>query len=285
MILSRWTALLLLAAPLAAQLDEKAATAQFKVASKVQLKDFKEATTPLKQTLMDAIEAFEDELPGAVDPFATAETLAQALQTYHTEMRNLLLELSVTSAASWQQALSDFANGVPLNGIYPEGLVSGDGGPVDDLRAAVKKHLVKLAVAINKRLDKAEKAAEKEGFGLLAWSGTPSGLVDTTASEALSVGASPPLSIDVLLSLSELDVAADGRLWIGGTSTSGKLPVTVTVTSGLETIDSGSLAVNSTLVWLLPLDGEGAGVTEGNVIVLADVDGVGAIATASFGIR
>jgi hypothetical protein len=208
-----------------------------------------------------------------------------AMQTWHAEMRALLLDLSLAADASWQQALADFANGVPLNGLLPEGLVNGDGGAVDDLRAAVDKHLAKLATSLNKRLDKAEKAADKEGFGFLGWTGTPSGMLPSAADEALTVSSFPPFSIDILMSLSALDVASDGRMWVGGASNSGKLNVNVSVTQGLDTLDDGTVAVNVSLAWLLPLDGEGAGMPEGNVIVFADLDGIGAIESKAFGIR
>jgi hypothetical protein len=277
--------LLLLATPLAAQLSDKEATAQYKSESKTLLKDFKAASTDLKATVIDAIEVFEDGLPDAADPFASANTLAEALKDYHSSVRELLLEVSLASNAFWMQALSDFANGVPLNGIYPEGLVSGDGGPVDDLRQAVDKHLAKLATSINKRLDKAEKAAEKDGFGLLAWSGPPQGMVPGESSEALSVSAFPPLSIDVLLSLSALDTAADGRLWVGGSSNSAKVPVSLTVTQGLDTVDSAGVPVSTTQTWLFELDGEGTGLVEGNLLVFADLDDAGAIESSAFGIR
>ncbi len=278
-------ALLLLCAPLSAQLDEKAAVAQYKSETKALLKDFKADSTPLKQAAVDAIEAFEDDLSAGGDAFAAADTLAGALHAYHGDMRTLLLELALASDASWQQALSDFAGGAALDGIYPEGLVSGDGGAVDDLRTAVDKHLFKLAASLNKRLDKAEKAADKEGFGLLAWSGPPPGLNASAASESLNVSAFPELTADVLLSLSALDSAADGQLWIGGTSNSTKLPVAVSVTQGLAQLDSGGIPVSLQQTWQLHLDGSGAGLAEGNVIVLVDVDNTGAIAAKPFAIR
>jgi hypothetical protein len=284
MTLSRWAALLLLAAPLTAQIDDKAAVAQFKSATKTLLKDFKSASNDEKSALLDAIDAFEDELAAAVDPFAAGQSLADALQAYHSGIRTLVIEATIGGDAAWQQALSDFAGGAPLNGVLPEGLVSGDGGAVDDFRVDVDKQLDKLASTINKRLDKAEKAAEKDGFGLLAWSGSPPGLAASDANEAVAVSTFPPLAISVMLSLSDLAVANDGHVWVGGTSNGEKLPVSVTLSQGLATLDSANTPIFSQQTWMIGFDGEGGGVAEGNVTLIVDVDDTGAMVAESFGI-
>lgn len=280
-----WAVVLLVTAPLAAQVDDKAAVAQFKEDTKPLLKDFKSASNELKGVLTDAIEAFEDDLPGAADPVATADTLAEAVQSFHSGLRGLLLDVSLGADTAWQEALAANAGGTPLDGIYPEGLVSGDGGAVDDFRQSVDKQVAKIVSSLNKRLDKAEKSAESDGFGLLAWSGVPGGLNASAASEDLAGGSFPPFSIDIVVSFSDLATGGDGVLWVGGSANSDELPVTVTLTQGLVTRDEAVVPVETNQTWLVPLDGEGKGLPEGNLIVLADVDDAGEIVSAPAGIR
>ncbi len=274
----------LLAAPLSAQVDEVAVLAQFKADAKLVVSDLKAATVAPKAALIDAIAAAEDALEGGGDPATAGADLAAALQDFHVALRTALTASSTALDAAWLAALEALAAGGPLGGVYPDGLLSGDGGRLDDTRADIDKLLAKLAKSLNKRLDKAEQAAEKVGVGLLAWLAPPAGLQPSTADETLVVSTFPPLAIGGLLSVSTLGASGDGRVWAVGTTNTPLDSVEVDVLTGLAALDTGTV-VTPSLVWLVELDGTGGDLPEGNLLVSATVSGTGALLMHPFAIR
>jgi len=274
-------ALLLLAAPLSAQVDEAAVLAQFQADSKQVLAELKAATQAARADLFDAIAATEDGLAASGTAEVAGAGLAQALLAFELSLRTAQSDAAAQLDAAWLAALAGLAAGGPLGGAYPVGLASGDGGRLDDTRAAAAAQMAKLAKSVNKRLDKAEKLAAGLGVNLRAWLATPAALPASGADETLAFGSFPPLAIGAAVAASSAGAAADARLWVIGSTNSPLDVVHVEAVAGLAALDGGD-ATTSQTAWQIVLDGDGSGLAEGNVVLLAGLADGGAQVALAF---
>lgn len=272
----------------AAQLTEAQAVKQFKSALAQELPEIKADMNEAKLVCFDAIAAFEAVLKDGTYTTGDATTLFDALQTLQGFVGAITRAAGNSISLAAGDALEGLANGGDLAGIYPKGFDPGDGGLIDVFRANVHKLQDKLIAAVQKRLAKTRKLAEKQlGLGLTVSLARPGAVRDLTFSETggFFISEESPITVDLLLGVSELDALVDGVVYLGGTANPNLGVVDLLLTGPHEYTGSGGVPTSVQERWGATFDDFGAGVLEGVYIARATQGTDGPIATGSIGVR
>ena len=270
----------------AAQLTAAQATKQLKGALAQALVDLKSTMNESKVELFDALATFEGELKAGTYTTDDAATLFDALQVFMGEVGHATRSSGNDMALAATDALAGFADGAMLLGIFPAGFYTGDGGPIDAYRAAVRKAQDKTIAAVVKRLAKTRKLAEKKAnVGLTIALSAPGAMRDFSFDElgGGSESDETPITVDALMAVSDLAQTTDGMVFVGGSASPGLGAVAVELFGPDDVSGSGGVPTSVFHRWGLIVDG--GGVIEGSYIAVATQGTGGPLATGQIGVR
>jgi hypothetical protein len=181
------------------------------------LAGFRGAEREARRAFEADLAAFEASLAAPAVPLTTAAALGapiEALQRALVEALDAALEQAATAHAA---AMTDFANATAFAEPFPRDLLVGGGGAADRLRDALRPAAAKSAAKARKRLG--------QTFALLKAAGLRAAVrlepPRPSQEQAPNVNGSsavltPPLTIDVLVALSQAGQTAGGVLFAGG---------------------------------------------------------------------
>lgn len=277
-----------LAPAAAAQLTAAQALAQFKAGLADALGSTKASMAAAKSGFFVELAAFEAEVKAGTYDTADAAALHDALQVFMGGVGQATRAAGNAMGLAATDALANFSGGAALLGIYPKGLDPGDGGPIDTFRAAVRKAQDKTISAVIKRFGKTRKLAEKEaGIGLTIVLSAPGAVRDLSFDEisGFFISEESPITVDLLLAVSDLGTASDGIVFLGGTANQNLGALDVLLTGPSDFPDTTDVPTDVFERWSSVIDGGGAGIAEGVYICTATQGTGGSIATGSIGVR
>src|SRR5262245_12400392 len=115
------------------------ASKQLKQALAAEFKDLKADLAGHKATFFDALAAFEADVKAGNYDVPAVSTLFGALNEMMGSIGSRVRGAGNAAGSAATDALAALAAGGDLNGVFPDGFYPGDGGPVDVLRAKVRK--------------------------------------------------------------------------------------------------------------------------------------------------
>jgi hypothetical protein len=223
-------ALALLLAPRAAAQTPGQVLADFKKQAKVAVKDCKEALADAGAILQNDIENFElgfADLAGSDTPL---ETFVGKLIDYQAAAHLAVVQASNGIGDLAGAALAQLTPAGPDDDVHPKGLLTGDGGALDDVLAQLGKASAKASAGMAKKLDKlCKKLRAKTDMRLV---------IEIRAEPAFQIapisggfnGTTPSsLMIDLLVSFNRGGDDDDGRIWVSGfgESTAGDVSIVI----------------------------------------------------------
>jgi hypothetical protein len=245
--------------------DAGTALAQLKTSHAAAAKTLKANLTAARATFLADLKTFE----ATVKDGGANELLAQGLF-------DDLIALQIATGSAIQDAF--FATGIaakqalatlspPLNGIYPRGFTVGDGGLADQFRVQVNGTVQKHVASLRKRLEKTTTLADKAGVGLTFRIEVPVVLAELRWSEGtVNAAQATALAVETIVAVSMLDVAGDGRVFVGGHAESGPT-VDVELLGPIQSTTNGGVPVSNAR-WTTSV-----GTDEGNYFVNVEKPG------------
>ncbi len=276
-----------LAGTAAAQLTEAQAQKQFKAALAESKADLKAALADAKATFFVELGDFEELVKQGGYTVAEAENLFTDVQELMGSIGQAVRSVGNDIGLSATDALAGLADGGDLAGVFPDDFYPGDGGAIDKLRADAHKAQDKTIAAVSKRLKKTRKLVEQHaGVGLTVSLAAPASVRDLTWDEegGFFFSDESALTCDTLIAVSDLAVATDGVLHLGGTANPNLDAVTVELLGPLTDTFSGGVPTPSAERWGVVFDNV-TGVPEGVYAVSATQGTDGPLATGSIGVR
>jgi hypothetical protein len=217
-------ALLALSAPVAAQAELASAAKQARAACKAELSAFKAELDQAMDDAFETLEAFGNVAEGGLWSSIHADDLMATLDGTQEAVQVAAASLAQALAAAVYDALFALQPEALADGV-PASLTVGNGGVLDDSLAALDKALAKAYRKLNKRIDQLEDAVAAHTSFALQVTAFPPRAPAVAATASLSDGLQAALSIDLLLSTSDLSVAGDGYLCVGGTTSGAGIDV------------------------------------------------------------
>ena len=158
----------LFAAPAAAQLTSKQATAELKAAAKTRTSDLKAQLAELQDTATTAIESYEDHLAEHGFDANNLVGLFEALNTHVGGVSAALFTACQGFANDASDLLAQITDEEVLAGTPPASFSAGLGSTFDDARVKLASMAEKSQAAVFKRLGKTLKALDKLGVNAVA---------------------------------------------------------------------------------------------------------------------
>ena len=245
--------------------DAGTALAQLKTSHAAAAKTLQANLTAARAIFLADLKTFE----ATVKDGGANDLLAQALF-------DDLIALQIATGSAIQDAF--FATGIaakqalatlspPLNGIYPRGFTVGDGGLADQFRVQVNGTVQKHVASLRKRLVKTTTLADKAGVGLTFRIEVPVVQTELRWNEGtVSAAHATALAVETIVAFSMLDVAGDGRVFVGGHAASGPT-VDVELLGPIQSTISGGVPVSNAR-WTTAV-----GTDEGNYFVNVEKPG------------
>lgn len=266
------------AVPAAAQLTEKQALAQAKVAAKVALAGHKARVGPALDDLEAALDALVAGLQAGQFGTPLLQTFLDSAHAFQLEMTDATEDADLAIADGFTLALIDLGGGAgaALDGKYPADFYSGSGGACDDLQVALRKAVAKTYAKLRKRSDAAVKQARAVDVGLTIELFEPRPRGFNTPNEGSTAGAfQNPVICHLLVGGSSLAADGDGIVLAAGTGSSANGDVSVLLFAEPQLGDPAFVVQTTSVTsipdlggeWSLLVDDEGAGLPEGNYIV------------------
>ncbi len=257
-----------------AQITEKQAIAALRTAGKAAVKQIKTDIKTAGGVFQIQLAAFRAEVKSgdySVDKMLTM--LGQLDQLQSAIAQTVKTEHSLAVSAGAAATLGMFANGVPLNGIYPTGFYSGFGSELERIRRDIERTVARSHAKFVKRLAQTRVLLEKQAGVAMQFRVAPTLPFKKTSvgtGFTFSLSQDEPLVLDTLVTFSALDTADDGRMWVSGYAEVGLGDVLFSGTPSLITNDPIEVEL-STGRWAKLYDS----ISEGNYAVRVR-QGVGA---------
>jgi hypothetical protein len=214
--------------PVAAQISEKEAIAQVKAATKAQVKAFKQNAAAALTTLDASLDTLDDLLTESTDAATVASQFTGMAIEYMASINEAYVGAKSLVADAASLSLDALADGGDLQGLYPEDFSYGSGGALDKARAQLQHVGIKSRDAAQKRLAKSAALAEKVAHVAIT---CRLDFPQRANPQAVNQGDSPVVSqactLDVVVGVSDLDVADDGILLFAGATAETGTDVTV----------------------------------------------------------
>jgi hypothetical protein len=272
-----------LAPRLAAQGEPQQVLAEFKKEAKAAVKECKQGLAALAGGLETDIELFElgfDELAsddGPIDDFAAA------VVDYQAQAHALVVQTSNSIGTLAGGALADLTPAGAAENVYPTGLVVGDGGALDDIRADLAKVAAKASSGALKKLSKVAKKLRSKTDMRLAFVLHPGPVLHLVPLEgAFGSAYEATLLIDVIIGFNRGSADDDGRVWVGGYANTAQGDVGVLASGPSSAGDTVSPSVVDGR-WIFASDPGSQPLAEGSYLVLTQQDG-GALVGDSIGL-
>lgn len=232
-----WLSVVLLlagAVPVLGASPEKTAVKRVKDAVKTRVASFGGEIDAARNVLVARIAIFEVGVRAGQFSTLGAQELVDDLAAHQTTVQEALFDVAVGIATDGKVALTALAGGAPLAAI-PLALANLPGGVPDQARASIAKRLDKSYRAIAKRLAKTSALVGKDGSAAFFAALEPPPQLHFAFTDLQGDAILFDFAIDLRASASE--TPGEGRLWVGGTSTSGDLDLVVSAAAmdGLAT--------------------------------------------------
>lgn len=266
---------LLLASPVAAQSTPKQATQAANSAGKAETKAFRQAAKAALSTFQGDLSQLEEGFAPGADAAQMADDVAASCVTLLDALHAALDEACAAADQATADALASLGGEGDPPDMFPEGFHAGADGVHDDVRARLEKAAVQAGNAALKRLAKTSQRAEKKaGVGLLATVRFPGVLGVRSVNAGESTEAPLGARLDLLVGSSRLDVPGDGVIAYSGISASPG-DVDASLLKAPSIVDSTTLLLDDVLPARFSgvFDASGAGLVEGNYLVLVDQGG------------
>jgi hypothetical protein len=267
--------LALLARTGAAQLTEKQADAAVRSVAKQARADHAAAVQQRTAAVLAAVDVFS-----AAAPTGVGVAFAGLFEDVEVYQNGLFSDFRVVHSIAIDAviaALDDFAQAVPLLGDYPEEFHFGHGGALDDLRASMQAAQAKSLAKVRKKLAKAAGKLAQASDARLA---SHLELATTQGNDGFIQGTSTgytrtPLAIHTALALGFVGSPDSGTLLVGGLGESTEaISVRAVGEEGLEAVAADFFELGSPF-WHVTIDDQGAGMPDGNYLVVAQQDTAG----------
>lgn len=223
--------------------DAGTALAQLKTSHAAAAKTLKANLTAARASFLADLKTFEATVKDGGADVPLVQALFDDLIALQLATRSALQDAFFSTGLAARQALLTLPQ--PLNGIYPRGFTVGDGGLADQFRVQVEGTIQKHVAALRKRLVKTTTLADKAGIGLTFRIEVPVVITELRWNEGtVNAAAAATLGVDTIVAFSVLDVAGDGRVFVGGHAAGGPT-VDVEVSGPMQSIINSGVPVSN----------------------------------------
>jgi hypothetical protein len=228
--------------PAVAQTTEKEVVAQVKSAAKVQLKAFKQ-NMAAALSFMDAnLTGIENLMNEDSDALTVGSQCASVSIVFMTALNEDFEAAKGFIEGTASLALTDLADGGELDGQFPKDCYLGVGGLLDTSRAQLVKAGLKARDAAIKRLRKTAGKAEKiANIGICFDLMFPTRVGASCINDGAGLGVAQGVTLDFVLSASDMDVLGDGLLAFGGATEASDVDVSVGYFVGIDNSDDDEI--------------------------------------------
>lgn len=283
-------AILLSATGAVAQISESEANKQLKNGVSAEMKRDLASIKDAQKEFLGALKEFQSIVKGGGYSFALLQDLFFDYQDFADAItRDVRISGNDASLVA-EPILSNFANGAALMGQFPKDFYYGTGGPIDTALDRVFAAQHKAISAVSKKLKSTRTVLEKSANVALTTvqRGTPAqpNAIWFDENTGAWTGSDGAMTLDTAWGVSDMSLAGDGTLLVGGSfrSFTGNVDVSI---NGPEShsftgTDSGGAFTNR---WVAIFDNGGVGLAEGNYGVTAQKPAGGPNISVAIGIR
>lgn len=210
-------ALMLMLAPRATAQTPGQVLSDFKKQAKVAIKDCKAALKQAADDLQTDIDIFELSSEDLASSDAPLETFVGKLIDYQSAAHLAVVQGSDGIGTLAGLALAALTPGGADEDVYPKGLLSGDGGALDDLLAQITQASIKANASVAKKLVKLSKKLRAKTDMRLTLVLPPQPALFVAPMSGSYEGSNPvSLMIDLLVGFNRGGEDDDGHIWVSG---------------------------------------------------------------------